>query len=113
MGSYKVNLDRIRQALHGQCGDDQRRIAEAGLRVVDLLLQKNADYGGSAWQVPILAPHLTPRQAIQCRMSDKVQRLHTLLSGQHAEVAESIEDTMQDLSGYGILWLGAPDDAAH
>lgn len=43
MRSAVANLDRIRQALHGQRGDDQRRIAEAGLRVVDLLLQGAPD----------------------------------------------------------------------
>lgn len=102
-----MKLDRIREANSGLRGSDQQRICEAGLSVVDLLLRKNADYGGSAWQVPILAPKLTPRQAIQCRMSDKIQRLQTLLSGQQAEVAESIEDTMRDMAGYAILWLGA------
>jgi hypothetical protein len=74
---------------------------------VTTLLQKNSDYGGSAWQVPLLAPQLTPRQAIQCRMSDKVMRLAKLLTGEQAQVQESIDDTMKDLAGYSILWLGA------
>lgn len=107
-----MKLDRIREANSGLRGSDQQRICDAGLSVVDLLLRKNSDYGGSAWQVPVLAPTLTPRQAIQCRMSDKIQRLQTLLSGRQAEVAESIEDTMRDLAGYAILWLGAKDNAA-
>ena len=104
-----INFDRIRQAAAGQHGEDQKRLVTSGLQVVTTLLQKNADYGGSAWQVPILAPQLTPRQAIQCRMSDKVMRLAKLLSGEQAQVQESIEDTMKDLAGYSILWLGSPD----
>ena len=102
-----INFDRIREAAAGQHGEDQKRLVTSGLEVVTTLLQKNADYGGSAWQVPLLAPQLTPRQAIQCRMSDKVMRLAKLLTGQQAQVAESIEDTMKDLAGYSILWLGA------
>jgi hypothetical protein len=105
-----MNLDRIREAQAGSRGDDQQRIAETGLAIVDLLLQKNADYGGSAWQTPVLAPGLSCREAIQCRMSDKIQRLQTLLAGKSPEVAESIADTMRDLAGYSILWLGAPVD---
>jgi hypothetical protein len=102
-----INHDRIRQASAGQLGDDPKRICSVGLEIIDTLLRKNHDYGGSAWQVPVLAPTLTPREAIQCRMSDKIQRLSKLLSGEQAQVAESIEDTMRDLAGYSILWLGA------
>lgn len=104
-----INFDSIRQAAAGQNGEDQKRLAETGLQIVDLLLRKNADYGGSAWQVPLLSPTLTPREAIQCRMSDKVQRLVKLLSGEKTQVAESVEDTMRDLAGYAILWLGGKE----
>lgn len=106
-----IDFDRIRSAAAGHHGDDQKRLVSTGLEIVDTLLKKNADYGGSAWEVPILAPQMTARQAIQCRMSDKVKRLANLLSGQKPEVEESIEDTMRDLAGYAMLWLGAPDSA--
>jgi len=105
-----INLDRIREAAAGRHGDDQRQLVTVGLEIVDTLLRKNHDYGGSAWQTPQLAPRLTPREAIQCRMSDKVQRLARLLAGEQAQVKESIEDTMKDLAGYAILWLGAPNE---
>ncbi|MEO2019337.1 MAG: DnaB-like helicase C-terminal domain-containing protein [Fuerstiella sp.] len=45
-----TDLDRIRQATNGDHGPDQQRIAECGLELTALLLRKNADYGGSAWQ---------------------------------------------------------------
>ena len=51
---------------------------------------------------------MTPREAIQCRMSDKVARLRRLLDSNTEEVAESLADTMVDLAGYCILWLEAP-----
>jgi hypothetical protein len=82
---------------------DAQRIAAAGVEVLSMLLRKNRDYGSSAFQEPVLAPGMTPRQAMQCRMSDKVARISTLMSGQQAEVDESIRDTMSDLAGYIIF----------
>ena len=107
-GVKNVDMDRIRQAHAGQHGEDQQRLASIGLRVVETLLQKNTDYGGSAWETPILAPGMTPKEAIQCRISDKIKRLQKLLAGNKAQIDESIEDTMKDLAGYAILWLGCP-----
>lgn len=100
-------MERVHQAATGQCGDDQRHIAAIGLELVAMLLRKNTDYGGSAWQCPLLAPGLSPRLGMQCRMSDKIQRLARLLDGRDAQVNESVTDTFRDLAGYIILWLGA------
>jgi hypothetical protein len=102
-----ISFDRIRQAAAGQMGDDAKNIVTTGLDILDTLLRKNHDYGGSAWKTPVLAPGLTPREAIQCRMSDKIERLQKLLAGNNAMVQESIEDSMRDLAGYAVLWLGA------
>lgn len=109
-GINPQELDLLRQALSGDRGEDQQRIAREGIALVGLLLRKNSDYGSSAWQPPILAPDMSPREAIQCRMSDKIQRFIQLQSRQ-AEVEESLEDTVRDWTGYGLLWLGAPTDA--
>jgi len=87
----------------------QEAITREGQALLDLLLRKNRDYGNSAMTPPILAPTMTPREAIQCRMSDKVRRLERLLGGNQATVNESIEDTIRDLGGYCILWLAAED----
>jgi hypothetical protein len=109
-GISSEELNTIRQALNGDRGEDQRRIAQQGMALIGLLLRKNSDYGSSAWQPPILAPDMSPREAIQCRMSDKIQRFIQLQS-KAAEVEESLEDTVRDWTGYGVLWLGAPTDA--
>jgi len=102
-------LETLRQALSGDRGEDQKRIAVEGVSLISLLLSKNADYGGSAWKSPLLAPGMTAREAIQCRMSDKIERFRNLIQQEgRAEIEESIEDTISDLTGYGILWMGAP-----
>lgn len=101
-----MSVEIIRQALDGQRGEDQQKIAEVGIEVVALLLRKNHDYGGSAWKRPILAPGLEPRTAMLCRMSDKIERILSLLERGHNEVVdESLNDTFRDLCGYLMLYV--------
>lgn len=98
----------ICDALNGLRGDDQQRIAEVGADWVYTLLTKNKDYGGSAWETPCLAPHIDVRDALFCRMSDKVKRIAALSSGSTPKVNESLEDTVKDLGAYCLLWLARP-----
>lgn len=103
--------DRIGAALRGDHGDDQQRIAVFGLALVTKLLAKNADYGSSAFSKPALAPHLSAREGILTRMSDKVARFQNLAGkDDQAEVAEAIPETLGDWAGYLVLWLACPDD---
>ena len=110
-----TQLDNIRSAHAGQLTPDAQIISEVGLSVIDLLLRKNSDYGSSAFVTPVLTPNLSPRTAIQCRMSDKIARLATLLASPATDpqVTESVEDTMRDLAGYAILWLACPEKVDH
>lgn len=101
-------MNLIEEAMRGNRGEDQQRIATVGLQWIELLLKKNADYGSSVWQVPVLAPDCSCESAIRVRMSDKIQRLQSLLSGKSPEVAESINDTIQDLGAYCLLYLASP-----
>lgn len=104
-----LDMDEIRNALSGNRGADQQRIAEQALRMLLTLLKKNHDYGCSVWQTPVLAPRMDPGDAILVRMSDKVNRLATLLGKPGAaQVDESIEDTLADLGAYAILYLARP-----
>ena len=99
------------QALRGIRGPDQQRIANEGLAWVSLLLRKNADYGTSAWKKPVLAPECDVDTAMRVRMSDKIERIQSLLAKDGPEVAEeSIRDTMRDLGAYCLLWLACPND---
>jgi hypothetical protein len=109
-GDAHPALPLILDAILGGRGEDQKIIATKGVEWIDLLLRKNRDYGSSAWREPVLMPGFSPRDAMLVRMSDKVQRIHTLLSGQgRPEVQESIEDTIRDLGAYCLLWLACPE----
>ncbi len=102
-------LANLEEALEGLHGDDQQTIAQAALGWADLLLRKNADYGSSAWQTPVLTPGLDPRTAILVRMSDKIARLNALFAtDKKAQVDESVEDTMRDLGAYALLYFACP-----
>jgi hypothetical protein len=68
------------------------------------LLRKNALYGNSAMQSPILAPYLTESGAIAIRLSDKINRLVTLQTSKVDDKEESISDTLLDIAGYCLLW---------
>jgi len=93
----------IRRVLTEHSG--QMRIAQIGLHVIRTLIDKNSNYGNSAFKPPILCPELTSDQALRCRLSDKIARLQNLLSGNTDLVGESLQDTFFDLAGYSILIL--------
>ena len=75
----------------------------------EMLIQKNHDYGASAFESPCLFPGLNPKIAILIRMSDKINRLQTLSDERFSrQVAdETFDDTIRDLAGYCILYLAA------
>ena len=112
-------LGRIKQALREHESNEQFRVASHGIRWLDLMLRKNSDYGGAVWKAPILRANLSPNDAILVRMSDKIQRLQSLLSRQQfasaiageaieCQVDESVEDTISDLGAYCLLYLANP-----
>lgn len=70
------------------------------------LLKKQADYGDSAFNRPFLNPNATAEDAILTRLSDKFYRLHNIIKQGSAQVAdETVEDTIQDIAGYCVLFL--------
>lgn len=71
----------------------------------ETFVRKNHDYGNSVFQSPEMAPDIQPEEAVRVRISDKLGRLKTLLSGEQAQVSESIRDTYADLVNYLIILL--------
>ena len=93
----------MRAFLAGLRGRDQQDIAQAGVDLITKVLQKNADYGSSVFESPVLAPHVSPQDALRTRQSDKAKRI-IQLAKQDPEVAgESLNDSLDDFAGYNIL----------
>lgn len=68
---------------------------------------KNADYGNSIFDQPMLVEDITPEKNVLCRLSDKLSRLKTLYanSGVAQVNDESIDDTIKDVINYFIILL--------
>lgn len=101
-------FDLVAMALDGQRGEDQRRIAQAGLDFVGTILRKNRDYGSSVFNPPVLVPDLDPGVGILVRASDKIRRLETLRGKEPEVVGEAVHDTIKDLGAYCLLYLCRP-----
>lgn len=103
------SLDIVTESCGGTHGEAAQRIAEIGLGWLKLLLDKNHDYGASAWNSPVLAPGMDPGAAILVRMSDKIARIQSLLNRPAKVTDESLRDTVADLGAYCLLWLARPE----
>lgn len=73
-------------------------INDACFDLADLLRKKNADYGDS-FEKQYDEYGLT---SVVIRLEDKLNRLKYLLKND-ANVHESVEDTLKDIAGYGLL----------
>jgi len=88
--------------------ESAREFLEETLRTMEA---KNADYCGQLQaEDPLANLRLSEKiglcdtkTAILSRLLDKVQRLVNLTTGHDPQVAETAEDTLQDLVGYTIL----------
>lgn len=106
----------LSEAMEGERGPAQKRIATEGIEWLELLLRKNSDYGCAVWDRPVLCPQAPARHAILVRMSDKIARIASL-QGKMAEggdmevLGESFDDTIRDLGAYCLLYLSAPGES--
>ena len=70
----------------------------------ETLLRKNSDYGDSVFSHPILYADVSPEAAVLVRLSDKFQRLVSLLHKKTSSpLCESTDDTLLDIAGYCVL----------
>lgn len=68
--------------------------------MADTYEKKNHDYGNSFVELRKQFPN-----AVLVRLFDKYMRLKTLMTGEQAQVDESIDDTLIDLANYAIMEL--------
>ncbi len=82
-----------------------------------LIQKKNADYTGNS-DDPFanfrMVEHLShgkisTEEGLFTRLSDKFSRLGSLMGGEEAK-NESLEDTLKDIIGYSVLYLGLMKD---
>src|SRR6478736_519993 len=81
----------------------QLEIAATCDALKELLIRKNRAYGDSALSPIRIFSRASALEQIRVRMDDKLSRL----SRGHALSDESLDDTVWDFLGYGILYLVA------
>ncbi len=82
----------------------EEKVAQECERLARLLCAKNAAYGNSVGNSPILLPDMDKNSALFVRMSDKIARLQSLIGGAQ-DNGESLADTVRDLAGYCVMYL--------
>ncbi len=71
--------------------------------VTDILLKKNADYGGASFDLGL--------NGNMVHLWDKVKRYKSLITNDQKEPNfESLEDTLKDIIGYAIIGLHILND---
>ena len=69
--------------------------------VHEMYIKKNADYGDSVGELYKKLGDIS----FLTRISDKYNRLMNLVTSEGGQNYESIEDTIEDLANYCIIWL--------
>ena len=67
----------------------------------EMYIKKNADYGDSVGELYKKLGDIS----FLTRISDKYNRLMNLITAEGEQNYESIEDTIQDMANYCIIWL--------
>ena len=75
-----MNLIPDLMSIVDKATEEQKRIISTGLSWILKLIGKNKAYGSSVFKSPILAPNMKPCDSIRVRMSDKIQRITSLMS---------------------------------
>ena len=70
---------------------------------IELCIKKNKDYGNATDE----SFKQFGDVSYQVRCFDKWSRINTLLKNGKAEVSESLEDSLLDLSNYLFLWVAS------
>lgn len=87
--------------------EDQRDIWNIYEKAKITAIRKNLAYGSSVFTQAVVAPDASIDMAIRVRMSDKINRLRTLIANPEKNMIadESIKDTFMDLGTYCFLLM--------
>lgn len=81
---------------------NKESINKVTAEVTEILLKKNADYGGASFDLGL--------NGNMVHLWDKVSRYRSLLRKDNNPNFESLEDTLRDIIGYAIIGLHILDD---
>lgn len=79
---------------------NEEKLREITDDVIQILLKKNADYGGASFDLGL--------NGNMVHLWDKIKRYRTLVENQNRGIEpnfESVQDTLKDIIGYAIIGL--------
>ena len=81
---------------------DENSIKKITSEITEMLLKKNADYGGASFDLGL--------NGNMVHLWDKIKRYKSLIENVDEPNFESLEDTLKDIIGYSIIGLHILND---
>ena len=95
---WDTNRNTDGESYHYKKPDDfSLRLENVSKSIIDLLKQKNKDYGNTALNPPNIFSRLGSKEALCARIDDKLSRI------KNKGINDATEDTVSDLIGYLLL----------
>ena len=96
--TLQETLDEVKEPVENEFMEEYKKIVT---ETMELCIKKNKDYGNATDE----SFKQFGDVSYQVRCFDKWSRINTLLKNGKAEVSESLEDSLLDLSNYLFLWV--------
>ena len=98
--TLQETLDEVKEPVENEFMEEYKKIVT---ETMELCIKKNKDYGNATDE----SFKQFGDVSYQVRCFDKWSRINTLLKNGKAEVSESLEDSLLDLSNYLFLWVAS------
>ena len=98
--TLQKTLDKVKEPVENEFMEEYKKIVT---ETMELCIKKNKDYGNATDE----SFKQFGDVSYQVRCFDKWSRINTLLKNGKAEVSESLEDSLLDLSNYLFLWVAS------
>ena len=98
--TLQKTLDKVKEPVENEFMEEYKKIVT---ETMELCVQKNKDYGSSVEDTFEKFGDIS----YLVRITDKYNRICSLLNGEGEVKDESIDDTIRDMANYSFLWLAS------
>ena len=98
--TLQKTLDKVKEPVENEFMEEYKKIVT---ETMELCIKKNKDYGSSVQDTFEKFGDIS----YLVRITDKYNRICSLLNGEGEVKDESIDDTIRDMANYSFLWLAS------
>ena len=98
--TLQKTLDKVKEPVENEFMEEYKKIVT---ETMELCIKKNKDYGSSVQDTFEKFGDIS----YLVRITDKYNRICSLLNGEGEIKDESIDDTIRDMANYSFLWLAS------